>query len=106
MIAWIILIVAGLLEIAWSGALKKADGLRRPGWSIVGVVLAMGSLLLLSHAVRDLPIGTAYAVWVGVGAAGTAVAGIIVFDDKASPARLGSLAAIIIGVIGLKLLDG
>lgn len=106
MIAWGILIIAGLLEVAWSSALKKADGLRRPGWSIAGIALAILSLALLSLALRELPVGTAYAVWVGVGAVGVALTGITAFGDKATPARLASLAAIIIGIAGLKLLDG
>ncbi|HLR96707.1 MAG TPA: multidrug efflux SMR transporter [Jiangellaceae bacterium] len=104
--AWATLILAGLLEIVWSSALKKADGLRRPGWSIAGIALAILSLALLSLALRELPIGTAYAVWVGIGAVGVALTGIIAFDDKATPARLASLTAIITGIAGLKLLGG
>lgn len=104
--AWAILIVAGLLEIVWSSALKQADGLRRPGWSVVGIALAVLSLALLSLALRDLPVGTAYAVWVGIGSVGVALTGIIAFGDEATPARLASLAAIITGIAGLKLLGG
>lgn len=104
--AWMILIVAGLLEIAWSSALKKAEGFRRPGWSIAGFALAILSLALLSFALRDLPVGTSYAVWVGIGAIGVALTGILAFGDKATPARLLSLAGVIIGIAGLKLFSG
>jgi quaternary ammonium compound-resistance protein SugE len=104
--AWVILVAAGLLEIAWASALKKSGGLRRPGWSATGITLAMLSLLLLSLALRDLPVGTAYAVWVGIGAAGVALTGILAFGDRATPARLLSLTAIIAGVAGLKILGG
>ncbi|MDG4795752.1 multidrug efflux SMR transporter [Micromonospora sp. WMMD1082] len=104
--AWVFLVVAGLLEIAWSSALKKADGLRRTGWSIAGIALAILSLALLSLALGDLPVGTAYAVWVGIGAVGVALTGIVAFGDRATPTRLAGLAAIVTGIVGLKLLGG
>lgn len=104
--AWAILVLAGLLEIAWSSALKNADGLRHPGWGITGIILAILSLGLLSLALRSLSVGTAYAVWVGIGAVGVTFTGIIGFGDKLTPGRLFSLAAIITGIAGLKLLGG
>lgn len=103
--AWGVLLLAGLLEIVWSAALKKADGLRRPWWGVAGLALAVTSLVLLSIALRDLPVGTAYAVWVGVGAVGVTLTGMAVFGDRHTPLRLASLAAIIIGITGLRLLD-
>ncbi|EHR58964.1 DMT family transporter [Saccharomonospora cyanea] len=104
--AWALLILAGLLEIAWSYALKKAEGLREPGWGITGITLAILSLVLLSLALRELPVGTAYAVWVGIGAVGVALTGIIAFGDRATPPRLALLAAILAGIVGLNLLGG
>lgn len=104
--AWVVLVIAGLLEIAWSSALKKADGLRKPGWSIAGIGLAIVSLALLTIALRALPVGTAYAVWVGIGAVGVALTGMVVFGERATPGRVVSLAAIVVGIAGLKLLDG
>ncbi|WP_147917760.1 DMT family transporter [Ruania zhangjianzhongii] len=104
--AWAFLVIAGLLEIAWSSALKNADGLRRPGWSVTGIALAVLSLALLSVALRDLPVGTAYAIWVGIGTVGVAVTGILAFGDRATPVRLLSIAAVVVGIGGLKLLGG
>lgn len=104
--SWVTLIAAGLLEIAWSSALKRAEGMRRPGWAITGIVLAVISLCLLSLALRELPMGTAYAVWVGVGATGIALTGIIAFHDPATLGRFISIAAIVAGIVGLKLFGG
>lgn len=106
MTAWATLVTAGLLEIVWSAALTKGDGMRRPAWSAIGMSLALLSLVLLSIALRDLPVGTAYAVWVGVGAIGVTLTGIIAFGDEATPTRLAGIAAVIIGIAGLKLLGG
>lgn len=103
--AWGVLVIAGLLEIAWSSALKKADGLRRPAWAITGIALALLSLALLSLALRDLPVGTAYAAWVGVGAVGVTIIGIVTFNDKPTSIRLLCLAVIIIGITGLNILS-
>jgi quaternary ammonium compound-resistance protein SugE len=101
---WTLLFVAALFEIAWAAGLKYTDGFTRLGPS-TGVGAAMvASMVLLALAARGLPIGTAYAVWTGIGAAGTAVAGIFLFNESASPARLACLALIVGGVIGLKVL--
>lgn len=100
---WFILVAAGLFEIGWAIGLKYTEGFTRL-WPSLGTALAMVvSLGLLGIAMKSLPVGTAYAVWVGVGAVGTAILGIVLFGEPASPARLLSLALILAGIIGLKL---
>lgn len=100
---WSILILAGLFEIGWAIGLKYTEGFTR-FWPTVGTLVAIGlSLGMLGIAMKTLPIGTAYAVWVGVGAVGTAIFGIVLFGESASAGRLISLGLIIAGVIGLKL---
>lgn len=100
---WIILTLAGLFEIGWAIGLKYTEGFTR-FWPTVGTVLAMViSLGLLGIAMKSLPVGTAYAVWVGVGAVGTALLGIVLFGDPANAGRLLSLALILAGIVGLKL---
>ncbi len=101
--AWILLVGAGLLEIVWTIALKYADGFTRLGPSALALIVAGVSFFMLSVALRYLPVGTAYAVWVGIGAVG--VAGIIVFGEGLSLLRLGFLALILFGIIGLKAVD-
>ena len=101
--AWLILVLAGLFEVGWAIGLKYAHGFSRL-WPTVGTVIAMlVSLALLGIAMKSLPVGTAYAVWVGVGAVGTVILGIILFGEPANPARLISVGLIIAGIIGLKL---
>jgi quaternary ammonium compound-resistance protein SugE len=103
--SWLILIVAGLFEIAWAIGLKYTAGFTRL-WPSIGTVGAMAmSVLLLGIAMKELPVGTAYAVWTGVGAVGTAVLGIYLFGDPASPARMVCLAMIAVGILGLKLVS-
>ncbi|PRX44308.1 quaternary ammonium compound-resistance protein SugE [Prauserella shujinwangii] len=104
--AWLILILAALLELVWAFALKQADGFTRFWPSVTGLVVATISVVLLTLALRDLPVGTAYAVWVGLGAFGVAAMGIIALGESASAARLGCLALIVAGVVGLRLADG
>lgn len=100
---WVILIVAGLFEIGWAIGLKYTEGFTRL-WPTVGTVLAMViSLGLLGIAMKSLPVGTAYAIWVGVGAVGTAILGIFLLGEPANAGRLLSLALILTGIIGLKL---
>ncbi|MCK9563365.1 MAG: quaternary ammonium compound efflux SMR transporter SugE [Bacteroidales bacterium] len=100
---WFILFVAGLLEIGWAVGLKYTEGFTR-FWPTVGTVLSMvASLGLLGLAMKSLPVGTAYAVWVGIGAVGTALLGILLLGESASPAKLLSLGLIIAGIVGLKL---
>ncbi len=101
--AWVILIIAGLFEVGWAIGLKYTEGFTRL-WPTVGTVLSMiVSLWLLGIAMKSLPLGTAYAVWVGVGAVGTAILGIILMGESANFWRLFSLGLIVAGIIGLKL---
>jgi quaternary ammonium compound-resistance protein SugE len=102
-VAWIILVIAGGFEIAWAIGLKYTEGFTRP-WPTVGTVVAMiVSVVLLGLAMRSLPVGTAYAVWTGIGAVGTAMLGILLFGEAATVGRLVSLALIVAGIVGLKL---
>jgi quaternary ammonium compound-resistance protein SugE len=105
-VAWLILISAGLLEIIWAIALKHADGFTRLWPSVIGVVTAWLSFALLSVALKSLPVGTAYAVWVGIGAVGVAVVGILQLGEGVSLLRLSFLAMITIGIVGLRLTGG
>ena len=101
--AWVILVIAGLFEVGWAIGLKYTEGFTRL-WPTVGTVVAMIiSLGLLGIAMKSLPVGTSYAVWVGVGAVGTVILGIILLGEAANAARLISVAFIIAGIIGLKL---
>lgn len=101
--AWAILFVAGMFEVGWAIGLKYTDGFTRL-WPTVWTVLAMViSLWLLGIAMKSLPVGTAYSVWVGVGAVGTVILGIVLLGDPLNAARLISVALIIAGIIGLKL---
>ncbi|MDI9240458.1 quaternary ammonium compound efflux SMR transporter SugE [Lysobacter sp. LF1] len=100
---WIILVLAGLFEVGWAIGLKYTDGFTRP-WPTVGTVVAMViSLGLLGIAMKSLPVGTAYAIWVGVGAVGTVILGIVLFQEPMNPLRLVSVALIVAGLVGLKL---
>ena len=102
---WILLVLAGLFEIVWAVGLKYTEGFTRL-WPTVGTVAAMiVSFGLLSHVLKTLPIGTAYAIWTGIGAVGTALVGIIVLGESASPARLACIGMIAAGIVGLKLVS-
>ena len=101
--AWILLVLAGLFEIAWAIGLKYTEGFTRL-WPTVGTIAAMiVSLSLLGVAMKTLPVGTAYAVWVGVGAVGTAILGIVLLGEPANTGRIVSLVLIVAGVVGLKM---
>jgi quaternary ammonium compound-resistance protein SugE len=102
-VAWLSLVVAGLFEVVWAVGLKYTDGFSRLWPSVFTVVAMVLSVLLLEYAVRSVPVGTAYAVWVGIGAVGTAVFGMILFGESREPLRLLCLALIVAGVVGLKL---
>jgi quaternary ammonium compound-resistance protein SugE len=104
--AWILLFGAGLLEIVWALALKQSHGLTRLWPTLLAGGAALLSLALLSLAVKTLPIGTAYTVWVGVGAVGVTVAGIVAFGESFTPQRMVFVALIAVGIIGLKAIDG
>ncbi|MEJ2816636.1 MULTISPECIES: quaternary ammonium compound efflux SMR transporter SugE [unclassified Caulobacter] len=101
--AWIILFVAGLFEIGWAVGLKFTEGFTRPIPTILTAISLVASMGLLGWAVKSLPLGTAYAVWTGVGAVGTAVVGILLFKEPATAGRLVCLALIVSGILGLKL---
>ncbi len=101
--AWVILVLAGLFEVGWAIGLKYTAGFTRL-WPTLGTAAAMViSLWLLGIAMKSLPVGTAYSVWVGVGAVGTVILGIVLLGEPANPARLISVALIIAGIVGLKL---
>src|SRR3712207_933836 len=100
--AWVILFVAGLFEIGWAVGLKYTEGFTRIGPTIFTAVSLIASMGLLGVAVRSLPLGTAYAVWTGIGAAGTVVLGIILFKEPATVARLVCVGLILAGILGLK----
>lgn len=101
--AWIVLVVAGLFEIGWAVGLKYTEGFTRL-WPTVGTGVALvASMALLGLAVRALPLGTAYAVWTGIGTVGTAILGIVLFREPATAMRLTCIALIVAGIVGLKL---
>jgi quaternary ammonium compound-resistance protein SugE len=101
--AWIMLGAAGLFEIVWAIGLKYADGFTKPIPSAITITAMVISMWLLAQAARDLPIGTAYAVWTGIGAVGAALLGIMLFQESANLVRLGCVALIVVGIVGLKL---
>ncbi|MGY3446065.1 MULTISPECIES: quaternary ammonium compound efflux SMR transporter SugE [unclassified Bradyrhizobium] len=101
--AWAILFTAGLLEIGWAIGLKYTEGFSRLVPSVLTLAAMAGSVLLLGLALKTLPIGTAYAVWTGIGAVGTATLGIILLGEPATAMRLASIALIVSGIVGLKL---
>lgn len=104
--AWVVLAVAGLLEVAWSYAMKRSDGFTRLWPSVATLVAAALSFALLSYALRSLPLGTAYAAWTGIGALGAFALGIAVLGEPASGLRVGSVALILVGIVGLKVASG
>jgi len=104
--AWLVLLLAGVLEIIWALGLKYSDGFSRLAPSLVVVVAAAASFWLLALAMRVLPAGTAYAVWTGIGAAGTAVLGMVLLGEPATVLRLVCIGLIVAGVLGLKFVAG
>ena len=101
--SWIILFIAGLLEVVWAIGLKYTHGFTRLVPSVITVTAMIVSVVMLSWAMKNLPTGTAYAVWTGIGAVGAAITGMVLLGESANPARLLSLALIVAGIIGLKL---
>lgn len=101
--AWVFLAVAGLLEVVWAIGLKSSDGFRRPYVSAFTVVMMIASFYFLAQALKSLPVGTAYAIWTGIGAVGTALVGIFVFGESRDVGRLVSMVLIVAGIVGLKL---
>lgn len=103
---WFVLVLAGLLEVVWAVGLKHTHGFTRLAPSLVTLVAMGASFWLLSLAMRTLPLGTAYAVWVGIGAVGAAIAGFVLFHEPVNALKVVSLALVIAGIIGLKLASG
>ena len=103
---WLLLLIAGLLEVCWAVGLKYTDGFRRPVASVLVIAAMAASMFLLGLAARSLPIGTAYAVWVGIGALGAAILGIILFPEPVNAARIGFIVLLLVAIVGLKLSSG
>jgi quaternary ammonium compound-resistance protein SugE len=102
-LAWILLVVAGLLDVAWAISMKYAEGYTRLGWSILSLTLLGGFVYLLGRALEALPVGTAYAIWTGIGAVGTVLLGVVLFGESLNPMRLGGIALVVAGTAALKL---
>jgi quaternary ammonium compound-resistance protein SugE len=100
--AWLWLLAAGLLEVAWAIGLKASDGFRRPGLATLTVLAMIASFYGLAQALKVLPVGTGYAVWTGIGAVGTAIVGLLLYGESRDVGRLVSLLLIIGGIVGLK----
>ena len=100
--AWLVLVVAGLFEVGWAIGLKYTEGFTRPWPSALTVAAMVLSVVLLGWAMRTLPVGTAYAVWTGIGAVGTVILGIVLFQEPATVARLACVGLILAGIVGLK----
>lgn len=101
--AWVLVVVAGLLETGWAIGLKYSEGFTRPIPTAVTIVGALASFWLLSLAMKDLPVGTAYAVWVGIGVVGTAVMAVVLFGEPVNSLRVAGLALVLAGILALKL---
>jgi quaternary ammonium compound-resistance protein SugE len=101
--AWLVLAVAGLCEIAWAVGLKYTDGFTRPVPTALVVTAMVASVWLLAIALRTIPVGTGYAVWTGIGAVGTAILGMFLFDESRDALRLACIGVIVAGIVGLKL---
>lgn len=104
--AWILLLVAGILETGWAIGLKYTEGFSKLVPSVFTLVALAGSMILLARAALVLPIGTAYGVWVGIGALGAAILGIVLFKESVTPARLFFLAMLLVSIVGLKMTAG
>jgi len=103
--AWVYLSVAGLLEIVWASAMKHSEGFTRPWPSVVTLVAMIASVVLLSVSMKTLPLGTAYSVWTGIGAAGAFIFGIVILGEQASAGRILAAALIVSGIVLMKLTD-
>ena len=101
--AWLLIFIAGMFEVAWAIGLKYSEGFSRLVPSVLTVIAMAASIVCLAIAMKSLPVGTAYAVWTGIGAVGTAILGIYLFHEPTTALRLGSIALIVVGIVGLKL---
>jgi quaternary ammonium compound-resistance protein SugE len=104
--AWVYLLIAGILEIGWAVGLKYADGFTRFWPSVLTIVGMTASVVFLALAVRTIPLGTGYAIWTGIGVVGTAILGIVLFGESAAATRLVCIAIVLAGIVGLKLTSG
>jgi len=100
--AWVLLILGGLMEAGWATAMPATRGFTRLWPTVLFLVLLAGSMLLLDRAQRDIPLGTAYSAWVGIGAVGAVIAGIALYDDAVTPARMFFVVLLIVSIVGLK----
>ncbi len=103
--SWILLLVAGLLEVVWAIGLKYTDGFSKLVPSVITITAMIASVWLLALALKGIPVGTGYAVWTGIGAVGTAILGIVLFNEAATVARLACIGLIVAGIFGLKLVS-
>ncbi|KRD75933.1 multidrug efflux SMR transporter [Lysobacter sp. Root983] len=97
--AWLLLVAAGLIDVAWAASMKLSQGYTRPGWTMVSLIALAAFVYLLGRALTALPVGSAYAVWTGIGAAGTVLLGAAVFGESLNPLRLGGVALIVAGIV-------
>lgn len=102
---WLLLLIAGLLEIVWAIGLKYTEGFTRLWPSVITIAAMIASVAFLGLALKQIPVGTGYAIWTGIGAAGTAILGMILFNEPATAARIACLALIVGGIVGLKLVS-
>jgi quaternary ammonium compound-resistance protein SugE len=102
-LAWLALVTAGLLDVAWAISMKYAEGYTRVGWSLVSLALLAAFVFLLGRALQVLQVGTAYAVWTGIGAVGTLLMGVLLFGETLSLPKIGGIALVLIGIVALKL---
>jgi quaternary ammonium compound-resistance protein SugE len=102
-VAWLTLLAAGVLDVLWAVAMKYAAGYTKLGWSIASLALLAAFVFLLGRSLQVLPVGIAYAVWTGVGAVGTVLMGVVLFGESLDPIRVGCIALVVIGIVGIKL---
>jgi quaternary ammonium compound-resistance protein SugE len=100
--AWIVLVASGLLEVVWAACLKRAHGFRRKGWLAAGIAVELVSVTMLGWSMQHVSLGAAYAAWAGIGTAGTAIAGVVWFGERASAARIGLIGLLAAGIAGLQ----
>jgi quaternary ammonium compound-resistance protein SugE len=105
-IAWLLLVIAGVLEVIWAVSMKASEGFTKPQFTTITFIAAALSFWLLGLALRQLPVGTAYAVWTGIGAVGAAIIGILFLDEPLTMARIVCISLIVIGIVGLKVFGG
>jgi quaternary ammonium compound-resistance protein SugE len=102
-LAWFALVTAGLLDVAWAISMKYAQGYTRAGWSVVSLALLAAFVYLLGRALQVLQVGTAYAVWTGIGAVGTLLMGVLLFNETLNPVKIAGIALVLAGIVALKL---